>query len=136
MHHLAFSDLAGELVLHVPVGQSAIASLIPRPNSSPVSVTCTTVDLFLPAAAATDPDVVIIDTEGNDARVIHGMAELIRRKRPLILFENIFLSEATIQTTLPAGYRHFTVDDLSGELIGTLDKVRGHNSVFIPSPQF
>jgi FkbM family methyltransferase len=131
-HNLAFSDVPGNLVLHIPLADSTTASLTPKPNSTPVHVECTTGDRFLAHTGAADPDVVVIDTEGNDCRVILGLQELIGRKRPLIFFENIFLSESTILETVPAHYKHFTVDDRSGELIDKLDSSREHNSIFIP----
>ena len=131
-HHLAFSDVAGNLVLHIPPGQSTVASLTPKPGSVPVTVACTTGDLFLKTTGAADPDVVIIDTEGNDARVILGLNELIQRKQPVIFFEHLFLSEDVVRATLPAGYRHFTVDDCSGELVPGWNPNRGHNSAFVP----
>jgi FkbM family methyltransferase len=131
-HNLAFSDVPGNLVLHIPAGDSTTASLTPKPGSTPVSVECTAGDLFLQSSGAADPDVVVIDTEGNDHRVIMGLKGLIKRKRPLIFFENLFLSEAVIKAALPDRYRYFTVDDLSGGLIPGLDSRRGHNSVFVP----
>lgn len=131
-HNLAFSNVSGQLVLHVPPGSSSIASLTPQPNTVAVPVACTTGDLFLQASGAEDPDVIVIDTEGNDANVILGLKELIRRKRPIIFFENIFLSETVIRQTLPENYQYFTVDDLSGELLPEWNPNRGHNSVYVP----
>jgi FkbM family methyltransferase len=131
-HNLAFSDVPGNLVLHIPPGDSTTASLTPKPGSTPVAVECTTGDIFLQATGAADPDVIVIDTEGNDARVIMGLKELIKRKRPVIFFENLFLNETVVRAALPDNYKHFTVDDRTGELIDKLDSSRGHNSVFIP----
>ena len=130
-HNLAFSDQAGIAVLYVPKRESSTASFNANPNFAPVEVECTTGDLFLNQSGASDPDLVIIDTEGNDCRVINGFAELIRRKRPTIFFENIFETEESIRASLPERYQHFTVDDESGALIPGLDKSRGHNSVFV-----
>lgn len=132
VHNLAFSDVPGNLVLHIPQGDSTTASLTPKPNSTPAHVECTTGDLFLKNTGATDPDVIVIDTEGHDCHVIRGLRELIQRKRPLIFFENIFLSEAVVCATLPDHYKYFTVDDHSGELLEKFEPHRGHDSVFVP----
>jgi hypothetical protein len=89
-------------------------------------------DAFLKSTDSLDPDIVIIDTEGNDCRVFAGLADLIQRKCPIILFEHIFETTESIQATLPHRYYHFTVDDKSGELLPGLDRSRGHNSAFVP----
>ena len=133
IHDLAFSDKPGILTLYVPKKDSSTASLSFRARSTPIRVECTTGDIFLREKGATDPDVVIIDTEGNDCLVINGLSDLIRRKRPLFFFEHIFVSEADILANLPDGYRNFTIDDVSGELLAGLNRDRGHNSVFVPS---
>jgi FkbM family methyltransferase len=132
VHNLAFSDTPGNLTLHIPNGNSTTTSQNPVPNSMPILVECTTGDVFLKDFSARDPDVVVIDTEGNDCRVINGLSGLVKRKRPVIFFEHIFLSEETIRSTMPEGYEHFTVDDRSGELVRGVDLIRGHNSVFVP----
>jgi FkbM family methyltransferase len=131
-HNVAFSDTPGVITLHVPTGDSSVASMTPMPHSTAVDVACTTGDVFLNDTSATDPSVIIIDTEGNDCRVIIGLSNLIERKRPIIFFEHIFETGETIQATLPRAYRHFTIDDESGELLPGLGTSRGHNSVFVP----
>lgn len=131
-HNLALSDTTGVIALYVPIGDSTVASLTPMPHSAAVDVACTTGDIFLKDTDAADPSVIIIDTEGNDCRVITGLSNLIERKRPVIFFEHIFETRETIQATLPRAYRHFTIDDESGELLPGLDTNRGHNSVFVP----
>jgi FkbM family methyltransferase len=131
-HNLALSDATERLTLYVPTRDSSIASFTPVRAASPVNVECTTGDAFLRSTGHRDPDVVIIDTEGNDCRVIKGLTELINRKRPIVFFEHIFETAETIRSAVPQGYRHFTVDDKSGELLAGLDKNRGHNSVFLP----
>ncbi|HSS97705.1 MAG TPA: FkbM family methyltransferase [Terriglobales bacterium] len=131
-HNLALSDKVGDFTLYIPLRESSTASFTLAPNSRPVTVQCTTGDAFLRNSGSPDPDVIIIDTEGNDCRVIRGLAELIERKRPIIFFENIFETAETIRQALPRTYRDFTVDDKSGELVEGLDKSRGHNSVLVP----
>jgi len=131
-HNLALSDKPGILTLHVPRRDSSTASFTAAPDSFAVNIECTTGDTFLKNTDSPDPDIVIIDTEGNDCRVIHGLADLITRKHPMIFFEHIFETPETIRRALPQSYRHFTVDDKSGELLSGLDKNRGHNSVFVP----
>src|SRR5438105_535021 len=62
---LAFSDEPAMLTLHVPKKDSSTASLTFRPRSTAIKIECTTGDIFLREKGATDPDIVIIDTEGN-----------------------------------------------------------------------
>jgi FkbM family methyltransferase len=132
LDNLAFSDKPGILTMYIPTRDSTTASLKPKAGAVAVKVECTTGDIFLNNTGAPDPSVIIIDTEGNDCRVINGLAGLIERKRPVIFFENIFETAETIRAALPGGYRQFTVDDKSGDLLPGLDKSRGHNSVFVP----
>ena len=133
IHDLAFSDEPGILTLYVPKKDSSTASVSYRARSNAVEIECTTGDIFLREKGATDPDIVIIDTEGNDCLVINGFSDLIRRKRPLLFFEHIFVRQDDVRASLPKGYRHFTVDDQSGELLAGLNRDRGHNSVFVPN---
>ena len=134
VHNLAFSDTQGSLTLHIPKNNTTMTSLRPVPGGISFNVKCTTGDHFLVESVAPDPDVVVIDTEGNDCNVIRGLKNLIDRKRPVIFFENIFVSEEMIQSVIPDGYSHFTVDDTTGELLQGVQKGRGHNSILVPKP--
>lgn len=132
VHHLAFSDSARILTLHIPLDCSTTASIRELENSRPVEVECTTGDLFLADKSVTPPDVVVIDTEGNDCNVIRGLRELIELRRPVIFFEHIFVTEESIVSIVPESYTQYTVDDGSGELIEGFHPIRGHNSVLVP----
>ncbi len=132
VHHLALSDSTGMLTLHIPLDSSMTASLRAVKGSRPVEVECTTGDLFLAAQSLPAPDVVVIDTEGNDCHVIRGLQELVAQKRPVIFFEHIFVGEESIRAVVPNNYAHYTVDDGTGELMEGLHPTRGHNSVLVP----
>lgn len=132
VHHCALSNTGGSLTLYVLQGHSSLASSKPCRNATPVTVKCITVDQFLCDTGADDPDVVVIDTEGNDARVVNGMKGLIERKRPIVIIEHIFLTDEEVEKTIPEGYSHFTIDDVSGNLIIGLERRKGHNSIFLP----
>ncbi|HWY41394.1 MAG TPA: FkbM family methyltransferase [Chthoniobacterales bacterium] len=131
-HNIALSDKPGSALLHVPKSDSSVASFTPCADSVSINVECTTGDLFLEQSGTGDPDIVIIDTEGNDCRVIKGIIKLIERKRPVVFFEHIFEAAEGVNAALPTDYCHFTVDDRSGDLVPGLDKKCGHNSVFVP----
>ena len=89
-------------------------------------------DHFLQQGGAQPPDVVIIDTEGADTRVIRGLSGAIAQARPIIFFENLFETADSIAAALPTGYSQLTVCDGSGRLIEGLHFEEGHNSVFVP----
>ncbi|HUR99724.1 MAG TPA: FkbM family methyltransferase [Pyrinomonadaceae bacterium] len=59
-----------------------------------IDVRVTTVDEFV-AKTGIEPDVIKIDTEGNEEKVLRGAAETIRKKKPVILFEANVLSDRT-----------------------------------------
>jgi hypothetical protein len=79
------------------------------------------------------PDLIILDVEGHEEAVITGLRETIIKKRPIIIFEHIFLTENTILKMIPADYSHHTICDHTGELLNGLVKNRGHNVILIPS---
>src|SRR5438105_12532559 len=66
VHDLALSDRPAMLTLYVPRKDSSTASLSFRTRSTAIEIKCTTGDIFLREKGAADPDIVVIDTEGND----------------------------------------------------------------------
>lgn len=132
VNRLALSDQAGTAILHVPYNDSSTASFDAIKHSRPVHTRTVSGDAYIAETGQRCPDIIIIDTEGHDCQVILGLREAIERNQPVIFFEHIFVTEDDMWRALPAGYRQFTVDDESGELLPGLHRQKGHNSMLAP----
>ncbi len=70
-----------------------------------IKVEQTTTDAFV-AKHGIHPDLIKIDTEGNEARVLRGSRETLRSFRPLVIFESWPAARDAVAATLEeAGYR-------------------------------
>jgi FkbM family methyltransferase len=86
---LALSDAQGQLKFYVHETASDLNSLVPNPRSverygeanSEITVASTTVDTFCMANEITAIDVLKIDTEGTDLRVLKGAEEMLTAGR-------------------------------------------------------
>jgi FkbM family methyltransferase len=78
------------------------------------------------------PDVMKIDVEGFEPQVLAGLTETIRKKRPIIFFEYLFLEDGLLQSLVPAGYTlHLLLDD--GSLTEDLSRRKeGHDAILVP----
>jgi len=70
-----------------------------------IKVEQTTMDAFV-ARHGIHPDLIKIDTEGNEARVLRGSRQTLRSLRPLVIFESFPAARDAVMATLEAvGYR-------------------------------
>jgi FkbM family methyltransferase len=81
----ALSDRIGPAYLADP--REATAALASGPGGGAVTVGATTLDAFLAARPEFGPDVVKIDAEGHETRILDGMAETLARHRPHVVVE-------------------------------------------------
>lgn len=140
-HMCGLSDTEGTGMLHIPgeIGSgSSCASLNEKiaekfHQDHCLEVRLETGDKLINSDNVPSPDLIILDVEGHEEAVITGLRETIIKKRPIIIFEHIFLTENTILKMIPADYSHHTICDHTGELLNGLVKNRGHNVILIPS---
>lgn len=88
----AVGDRPGKALLHAPAGpQSPGVSSLYRANiageAREIPVPVTTLDAFAEESGLSSLDLIKIDTEGNELRVIRGGRRLISSLRPLLVFE-------------------------------------------------
>lgn len=90
LHQEAASDVDGTATLFDPGGDSCYsASLVAdfRSAESSYDVVTRRVDSMVESRQLPSVDLVKIDVEGHEARVLRGMRETIRRHRPTLLVE-------------------------------------------------
>jgi Methyltransferase FkbM domain len=79
------------------------------------------------------PNVVKIDVEGHEPAVLRGLAKCIEKRRPVIFFEHLYLSDLEVSSLIPRGYSLHSVDNKTGDLSAAFDRTVGHNSVLLPT---
>lgn len=96
IHALALSDRAGEVMLWCDA-DSATGSLLPYHPSyeckgkvSGTAISTTTLNEWSQMQGLERLDLLKIDTQGNDHRVLSGGADTIRRFRPVVMVELVF----------------------------------------------
>lgn len=86
----AAHDVANETVqfyVSAYSGKSSLYSNLTQQVVEKIQIETTTLDYYLAQSSWSRVDVIKIDVEGNDGRVILGAAETIQRYKPLIVFE-------------------------------------------------
>jgi FkbM family methyltransferase len=106
------SDRAGSATLHVPADNLGMATL--QAGASGQAVACSVQRLDdLPGLHAGPVVLVKIDIEGHEAAALRGGLQLLRRHRPVVVFEQLASevradgSTATLAVLREAGYRRF-----------------------------
>jgi FkbM family methyltransferase len=96
LREVAISDQAGTLVFHKDDITGATGSLrdasksflARHHNAEPTTITVQAIRLDdLSQEISTDPDIIKIDVEGVELRVLHGASAILTRSKPAIFFE-------------------------------------------------
>jgi FkbM family methyltransferase len=107
--NLGLSDTDGELPFRLDEANSGISTFeIGDGLANATSLVCTG-DAFAADYALRDIDFIKIDVEGHEAKVLRGLAGVIRAQRPVIIMEILESQsrpEAGFEALLP-GYRFF-----------------------------
>lgn len=110
--HVGLSDKAGSATLHVPADNVGMATLQPGAPGQAVACTLQRLD-DLPGLAQERVALVKIDVEGHEAAALRGGLQLLRRERPVVVFEQLASEvradggSATLDVLREAGYRRF-----------------------------
>jgi len=129
----ALGDFNGKSMISFEPGNSSLASFRGAASGLHVEVEVRTGDAFLSKSPDAISEVIIIDVEGAENSVLIGMHDLLKTRRPIVVFEQIFFDPSTLDALMPEGYTRFTIDDKSGELIAGFHLNLGHNGIFIPN---
>jgi FkbM family methyltransferase len=129
------SNREGDFTLTIPDGHTTLATLEPDAThriGTACRIHCRVGDDLVWKSRFTPPSVIKIDTEGHEPSVIAGLTKTIESHRPVIFCEHISLDTNDVLSMLPSGYRLFTVNDHTGELVEGASHEIGHNSALIP----
>lgn len=133
-HNIALSSARGQNVLHVPIGCSCKGSLAQdhkHRNTATFSVECYTGDELVESRNVPPPTVVKIDVEGHEEDVLMGMVNSIKKYRPVVFLENLFLEVEKIPVL--HDYTIMTVSRDDGILHAGYVPELGHNIALIPN---
>jgi FkbM family methyltransferase len=130
----ALSDQNTRARFNIVPGETSLATLLSaqNPKACGIDVELQTGDHFLSTHPASAPDLIKIDVEGHEVEVLRGCRELIAARKPVIVFEHLFLSDDSLKSLVPPEYDLFYIHDESGELSADLDRGYSHNAILIP----
>ena len=96
VHEIGIGEEVGEFSLIVPVnklGSGSIRPPDPSCETNTYTIKVMSLDEFVSAESAPEPDFVKIDTEGFETEVLLGMPSLFKTKRPSLMLEMHGLGE-------------------------------------------
>jgi FkbM family methyltransferase len=113
VHPIGLGDADEEKQILVSVRRSSLSSLVqPLDDGTPVRISIRRGDSYRKEKGLPLPDLIKIDVEGYEPKVLAGLRETIVEKRPVVLFEHGFLSEEVIRSLVPPEYTlYFIVDE-------------------------
>jgi FkbM family methyltransferase len=126
-------DADATATLNAPIGASIQGSLVyPYEGGHKVQVQIRQGDAVVRELNLPPPDVIKIDAEGYEPKVLAGLAETIARHQPIIFFEHICLMDGALAALAPDGYEMIFIGD-DGKLFPELDqRKRGHDAILVP----
>ncbi len=113
VHPIGLGDADEEKQMLVSIRSSSVSSLVqPLENGTPVRIPIRRGDSYRKEKGLPLPDLIKIDVEGYEPKVLAGLSETIAEKRPVIVFEHGFLTEKVIRSLVPPDYTlYFIVDE-------------------------
>lgn len=95
MENYAIGDRQGVVQLHFPVDATWLGTIVESEASvlktahqlTSIDVPLVTLDQYV-TEKGIEPDLIKIDTEGNEINVLKGAKDLLIRKKPLVIFES------------------------------------------------
>lgn len=125
LHPFGLGKTSGTADLYFGFG-SGSASMKYRPDGTSCFVTCRieTGDALVEKGLAEPPALIKIDVEGIEPEVLKGLQKTISSKKPVVLFEILFLSNAELLDSIPEDYRICFIRDKDGRLINDLETAR------------
>jgi FkbM family methyltransferase len=132
-HNIALSSENGQKLLHVPIGYSCKGSLVQvhkQQKTATFSVECYTGDELVESQNVPPPTVVKIDVEGHEEDVLKGMKNILKKYKPVVFLENLFLEVNNLPVL--KDYSIVTVSSDDGTVQAGYVPDYGHNIALIP----
>ena len=133
--NVALSHSSGPAELLIPPGNSSMAEIKTANGSNRAKtciIECRVGDDLVSAGIVSPPNVIKIDTEGHELKVISGLRGVLAKHRPSIFLEHLSISDSEIRDIAPDGYEVFTVCNEDGSLSKGIDRSSGHNTALLP----
>lgn len=116
LNEVAVSDHGGRSELHFPadVRERVAASLVPnfRDSNRHIEVQTESLDNYCKRVSLKRVDMIKIDAEGNDAKVLAGSVGILQRDHPVVLCEVLVGYDDGIHETLDSlGYNAFLITE-------------------------
>lgn len=133
--NVALSHSSGRAELLIPPGNSTMAE-IKTPHDSNCAKTCIVEcrvgDDLVSTGIVPPPNIIKIDTEGHELKVMAGLRRVLTKYRPSIFLEHLSLSDSEIRDITPDEYEVFSICNKDGSLGKGIDRSSGHNTALIP----
>jgi hypothetical protein len=127
---MAVSNVNGPITLYIPKDSNVSASENPefRPDTSKLIVNAVTLDDYCSKNGLGFPDLIKLDTETTEPKIIEGMKKIINARKPDIICEVLDKANTHELTALlkPEGYRFYFI--VKNRLI-RMDEVKRDNSI-------
>ncbi|ODS32784.1 MAG: hypothetical protein SCARUB_02104 [Candidatus Scalindua rubra] len=112
---MAITDLDGRITFYINVESDQSASTLKgfREKTQKITVPCITLDTYVEQNNIEKVDLVKIDIEGQDHRVLQGMQRILARDEPDIICEVLYgRTEAALQEILSGfSYKYYWITD-------------------------
>jgi FkbM family methyltransferase len=133
VHAVGLGEKNEQLAMNVAPGGSQLGTLLRKvEGGESVLVDIHQGDQYRVKERLPAPDVIKIDVEGFEPQVLRGLSETIREKRPAIVMEHIWLSDADLSALIPESYRIlFIMPDGSLRTDFSL-RMKGLNALLVP----
>jgi FkbM family methyltransferase len=89
-------------------------------------------DSFLKENGIPPPDVLKVDVEGFEPEVLAGLEQTIRERRPVIILEHIWLSDAQLKQNIPENYLLLFIMEDGTVMPDFTNRMAGYNAILLP----
>jgi FkbM family methyltransferase len=134
VHSVGLGDKDERLAMNVAPDGSQLGTLLRKvEGGQTVMVPIHRGDQYRIQARIPPPDVIKIDVEGFEPQVLQGLSGTVREKRPAIVLEHIWLSDADLSGLVPESYRIFFIMP-DGSLSTDFSlRMKSWNALLVPS---
>jgi FkbM family methyltransferase len=134
VHPVGLGERDEQLEMSVAPEGSQLGTLVRKvEGGQSVTVRICAGDRYRAQERISPPDVMKVDVEGFEPHVLRGLRETIREKRPVIVLEHIWLSDAELTGLIPEAYGIFFIMP-DGSLSADFSvRMKSPNALLVPS---